>query len=62
MKSVYSSPFRVYLILGLLGLLGLWTAGKLPLSLYPNSTRPTISAGVSYGAMTSDEFLRSYGK
>lgn len=62
MKGVYSSPFRVYLCLFALALAGVWAGTQLPISLYPNSSKPTIWANVSYGSMTADEFLQTYGR
>lgn len=62
MKNLYSSPFRVYLCLFALALGGIWAGTKLPISLYPNSSKPTIWANVSYGSMNSSEFLEKYGR
>ncbi|MBK22747.1 MAG: hypothetical protein CME70_01975 [Halobacteriovorax sp.] len=61
MKGLYSSPFRVYLCLFALAITGIWAGTQLPISLYPNSSKPTIWASVSYGSMSSDEFLQKYG-
>jgi len=61
MKSVYNSPWRVYLFLGLFAVLGIYAGFDLPISLYPNSNRPTIQTGVSYGSSTSQEFIDNYG-
>ncbi|MCO4794178.1 MAG: efflux RND transporter permease subunit [Bacteriovoracaceae bacterium] len=61
MRGLYSSPLRVYLILGALTLFGLIAGGKLPISLYPNSNKPTIWSSVSYGSMNAEEFVHNYG-
>lgn len=61
MKSIYSSPFRVYLVFALLGLLGSFSGFKLPISLYPNSSRPTIWVNSSYGHLSAKEFMHEYG-
>ncbi len=61
MKGLYSSPFRVYLCLFALAITGIWAGTQLPISLYPNSSKPTIWASVSYGSMSSEEFLQKYG-
>jgi HAE1 family hydrophobic/amphiphilic exporter-1 len=60
-KSLYSSPLRVYLCLGILALAGVISGIKLPVSLFPNSSKPVVSVSVSYGNSTADEFLRTYG-
>lgn len=62
MKNLYTSPFRVYLCLFALALGGIWAGTELPISLYPNSSKPTIRANVSYGSMNSSEFLEKYGR
>lgn len=61
MKGLYSSPFRVYLCLFALALAGVWAGTQLPISLYPNSSKPTIYANVSYGSSSAEEFLQNYG-
>lgn len=61
MKGLYSSPLRVYLCLGLLALAGIFSGLKLPVSLFPNSSKPEVSVRLSYGNSSSDEFLRTYG-
>jgi len=61
LQQAYKSPFRVYLCFALLALLGIAAGFNLPVSLYPNTNRPTISAGVNFGGLTSKEFLENYG-
>ncbi len=61
MGKLYSSPLRVYLCLGFLALVGIYCGFKLPISLFPNSSKPTIYVRVSYGNSTADEFLNTYG-
>lgn len=62
MNSVYKSPLKVYLVMGILALMGIFAGLNLPISLYPNSNRPTIWVSVGYGPYTSDEFKRNYGE
>ncbi|HLE12269.1 MAG: hypothetical protein A2504_10210 [Bdellovibrionales bacterium RIFOXYD12_FULL_39_22] len=61
MKSVFSSPFKVYLLLIGFALLGIFSGYKLPISLYPNSSKPTVYGSISYGNLTADEFRKQYG-
>ncbi len=61
MKKLYASPLRVYLIMGLLALIGIWSGTRLPVSLFPNSMRPVVHVWASYGSMTSAEFRDSMG-
>lgn len=62
MSKLYSSPLRVYLMLGFLALLGIYAGLNLPVSLYPNSTKPVVWVSIPYGNMTSEEFLNTHGK
>lgn len=61
MKQVYSSPFRVYLFVGLFAVLGIVMGFQLPISLFPNSTKPLIATRLQYGSMSASEFLYQYG-
>ncbi|MBC7690845.1 MAG: efflux RND transporter permease subunit [Methylotenera sp.] len=61
MKKLYASPLRVYLALALLALIGLFSASKLPVSLFPNSSKPKVGIWVNYGSLTAQEFLTTYG-
>jgi hydrophobic/amphiphilic exporter-1 (mainly G- bacteria), HAE1 family len=61
MKKLYSSPFRVYLIIFTLAAIGLAAGLKLPISLYPNSSKPTIYVSANYGHLNREEFIKNYG-
>ncbi|MFN7729766.1 MAG: efflux RND transporter permease subunit, partial [Bdellovibrio sp.] len=61
MGEIYKSPLRVYLLLGLLGLWGVLSGLSLPVSLFPNSSKPVIQAEVPYGDLTAEEFSKTYG-
>ncbi len=62
MNSLYASPVRVYLVLGLMAAIGVFSGLKLPISLFPLAHHPEISAGVSLGNLSAEEFLNTYGK
>lgn len=62
MKSLYSSPLRVYLLLGVLSLIGIFCGLSLPISLFPNSSKPVVQVQIPYGDTTAKEFLDSYGR
>ncbi|MBT7611056.1 MAG: efflux RND transporter permease subunit [Bacteriovoracaceae bacterium] len=61
MKKLYSSPFRVYLIILVLAVIGIVAGTKLQVSLYPNSSKPTIQVSINYGHLNKDEFVQNYG-
>jgi HAE1 family hydrophobic/amphiphilic exporter-1 len=62
MKQLYTKPLRVYIILGALGLWGILSGIKLPISLFPNSSQITISANIPTGALSSQQFFEAYGR
>lgn len=61
MSRIYASPLRVYLCLAALAAVGIHSALKLPVSLFPNSSRPEVGVHLSYGTSTADEFMESFG-
>lgn len=61
MKQLYSAPLRVYLLLAGLALAGIYAGLCLPVSLFPNSSKPTIQTRMNYGNYTAEEFLHTYG-
>lgn len=61
MRSLYSSPVRVYLALGFLAAVGVFSGLKLPISLFPNSAKPKVTIAVPYGSATAREFRETYG-
>lgn len=61
MKGLYSSPLRVYLLMGLLAFFGVYCGLQLPVSLFPNSSRPVVHIGGQYGNMTANEYFHAYG-
>jgi multidrug efflux pump subunit AcrB/outer membrane protein TolC len=58
--GIYRSPLRVYLVLGLLSLIGVWSAFQLPISLFPNSSKPQVSMCINTN-LSPDAFLSTYG-
>jgi HAE1 family hydrophobic/amphiphilic exporter-1 len=61
-NRLYASPLRVYLMLGALAVVGIVSGFRLPVSLFPNSSRPQVSVIVPYGTYAASEFLDTYGK
>ena len=61
MSKLYASPLRVYICLAVIALAGVYSGLKLPVSLFPNSSKPRIAVEMSYGDSTADEFLNTFG-
>lgn len=61
MKGIYGSPWRVYLVLLLLALAGIYTGATLPVSLFPNVTQPRVTATFSLQGMTGADFRKQFG-
>lgn len=62
MSRIYQSPFRVYFVLALIAILGIVAGSSLPISLFPNSTKPQIFIRIGYGSLTPQEFYQTYGR
>ncbi len=62
MNSIYQSPLRVYLALGAMAFWGIICGFQLPISLFPNSSKPIISVQMNYGEMSASEFLNTWGR
>jgi len=62
LHRLYNSPIRIYMAFFLLGLLGLFCYFRLPVALFPNSTRPEVGIEIPYGSLTREGFLSTYGK
>src|SRR3989338_2767470 len=60
MSGLYRSPLRVYLALAVLTLIGLWSVFQLPVSLFPNSSKPfsTLCIGID---LSPENFLKHFG-
>ncbi len=61
MSKLYASPLRVYICLAVIALAGVFSGLRLPVSLFPNSSKPHVIVEMNYGDSTADEFLNSYG-
>lgn len=62
MGELYKNPLRVYLVLALLAAWGIYAGFSLPISLFPNSTKPMVHVEVPYGGLATDDFYQSYGR
>jgi HAE1 family hydrophobic/amphiphilic exporter-1 len=60
-KSLYSQPLRVYVVLAVVAFVGILAGLNLPISLFPNSTKPVVAISSDYGSLTAEEFLETYG-
>jgi len=60
-NKIYSAPFKVYLCLLVFALIGIYSGTQLPISLFPNSSKPKLWVSFSYGELSSKQFVDSYG-
>ena len=61
MKFVFQNPLRVYLVLSILFLIGLFSSTQLPISLFPNSSKVTVRVAVPLYSMSPGDFYHDYG-
>ncbi len=62
MKSLYQSPLRVYLLLLCLAVWGIVSGVQLPVSLFPNSSKPSLYVSIPLGSLTGEQFLNNFGR
>lgn len=61
LKRILENPFRLFVLVALVALTGIWCSFQLPISLYPQTSKPVVQMGMSYGGYSSQEFIRKYG-
>ena len=61
LKKIISSQLRVFIVLSFMAFIGLVSATKLPVSLFPNTTKPTVHVNLIYGGLSSRDFIRQFG-
>lgn len=61
LAGIYRSPLRVYLALAVLSAVGIFSAFQLPISLFPNSSKPAITMCIGTN-LSPEAFLRNYGE
>lgn len=61
MKFLFQNPLRVYLILFMLFIVGLFSGTQLPISLFPNSSKVTVRVSVPLYSMSPKDFYQDYG-
>ena len=59
--KLFSQPKRVFAILGLLAMLGVYCGLTLPISMYPASSRPTVQMWIPYANLSAETFQQQYG-
>ena len=62
MSRLYASPLRVYLFLAAIAAAGILCGFNLPVSLFPNTSKPKVGVSVSYGGSTADDFYATFGR
>ncbi len=61
MEKIYSHPKKVLLLLFFLTAVGIACFTKLPVSLYPNSSKPEFTVRIGLEGQTPRDFLNQYG-
>lgn len=62
LENIYAHPYRVYICFFILIIAGVFCYQQMPVSLFPNSSKPVVVVGVPYDNYTRDGFLNTYGK
>lgn len=62
LENIYARPYRVYICFLLLMTTGIFCYYQMPVSLFPNSSKPVVVVGVPFDNYTREGFLNTYGK
>ena len=62
MIKFYSHPYKLYLVFLFLALAGYISYIKMPVALFPNSTKPEIYLNIAYDQTNQEGFIDIYGK
>jgi HAE1 family hydrophobic/amphiphilic exporter-1 len=60
-KNLFQNKLKVYLVLGLLGLVGIISGLNLSVSLFPNISRPTVGLWMNYVNIEKSDFIEDHG-
>jgi len=61
MEKIYQNPKKLFLIIAMLTAVGILSLNDLPVSLYPNSSKPSYTIRFGLESMTPKDFLNQYG-
>lgn len=61
LKKLFSHPKRIFAVLGLLTLLGIYCGLTLPISMYPASSRPSVQMYIPYANLSAETFQEKFG-
>src|SRR5690606_13193073 len=61
LKQILQNPFRVFVLVAAMAIAGIWCGLQLPISLYPQTSRPVVRMSIYYAGFSSEEFIRKYG-
>jgi hydrophobic/amphiphilic exporter-1 (mainly G- bacteria), HAE1 family len=61
LKNFYREYIRVFVVFGLLAIAGIYLGFKLPISLYPQTSKPVVRMNVSYAGLSMKEYIKKYG-
>jgi HAE1 family hydrophobic/amphiphilic exporter-1 len=59
---IYKSSIRIYLLFGVMALVGVIAGFNLPVSLFPNSAKPIVGVSIGYGGLSANDFYKLYGR
>lgn len=61
LKLSLQNPIRLFALITVIALIGIYFGFKLPISLYPQTSRPVVQMNINYGGQSAKEFIRRFG-
>lgn len=61
LQKLFSHPKRIFAVLALLAVMGIYAGLTLPISMYPATSKPTVQMWIPYANLSSESFKQKYG-
>jgi hydrophobic/amphiphilic exporter-1 (mainly G- bacteria), HAE1 family len=61
LRLFLNNPIRLFALIALVALFGIYQGFQLPISLYPQTSRPVVQMNINYGGQSAKEFIRRFG-
>ncbi|MDP7320735.1 MAG: efflux RND transporter permease subunit [Bacteriovoracaceae bacterium] len=61
LKKILSNPKRLFVCVSLIVLYGIYSGYKLPISMYPATSKPSVNLWVPYGTYSAKKFRADFG-
>jgi HAE1 family hydrophobic/amphiphilic exporter-1 len=61
LESILKNPKRIIFIFSFIAIAGIMSGLNLPISLFPQTSKPIVRLNVNYAGLSAEDFIRKYG-